>query len=264
MTRYLELATPPRVIVFIAVLLTAACGAPKDKSIVPANTAQPDRYLMDRGTQELQKKHWAKAREYFKQIVDNYPNSPLRPDAKLNVGDTYIGEGTSESLVLAENEFREFLTFYPTNTRADYAQYELAMSHFKQMRAPQRDQTETKDAVKEFEAFFDRFPNSKYTPEVRMKWREAKDRLSDASYSVGLYYFHVKWYAGAVDRLRQILMDDPGYSHRDNVYFYLGEIYARTQKKAEAIPYFERLIAEFKDSDHLEDARKRLQELKAQ
>jgi TolA-binding protein len=48
------------------------------------------------------------------------------------------------------------------------------------------------------------------------------------------------------------------------VYFYLGEIYARTQKKAEAIPYFERLIAEFKDSDHLEDARKRLQELKAQ
>lgn len=97
-----------------------------------------------------------------------------------------------------------------------------------------------------------------------MKWREAKDRLSDASYGVGLYYYHVKWYAGAVDRLRQILMDDPGYSHRDNVYFYLGEIYARTGKKAEAIPYFDRLIAEFKESDHLEDARKRLQELKAQ
>jgi len=263
MTRYFAVTTRARVIVAVALMLAAACGS-KSKSIIPANTAQPDRFLMDRGNEEAQKKHWVKAREYYKQIVDNYPNSPLRPDAKLGVGETYLGEGSTESLVLAENEFREFLTFYPTNPRADYAQYQLAMSHFKQMRAPERDQTETKEAVKEFEAFFDRFPNSKYTPEVRMKWREARDRLSDAAYRIGLYYYRVHWYPGAVDRFREILKDDPGYTHRDDVYFYLAESYARTDKKAEAVPYFERLLAEFSTSDHLEDAKKRLEELKAQ
>ena len=29
------------------------------------------------------------------------------------IGDTYLGEGSAESLVLAANEYREFLTFYP-------------------------------------------------------------------------------------------------------------------------------------------------------
>lgn len=207
---------------------------------------------------------WFRAREYFRQIVDNYPQSPLRPEAKLGVGDTYLGENTSEALVLGANEFREFLTFYPTNPRADYAQYKLAMSHFSQMRAPERDQTETVEALKEFAVFFERYPNSPLMPEVKAKWREARDRLSEASYRIGLFYYRSRWYPGAIDRFRHVLKDDPTYTGRDAVYFYLAESLARTDKKAEAIPYFERLLKEFEKSEYLDDARKRLEELKVQ
>ncbi len=42
--------------------------------------------------------------------------------------------------LLAANEFREFLTFYPTHPRADYAQLQLARSYTEQMLAPERDQ----------------------------------------------------------------------------------------------------------------------------
>jgi hypothetical protein len=31
------------------------------------------------------------------------------------LADAYLGEGTTESLVLAVNEYKEFLTFYPTH-----------------------------------------------------------------------------------------------------------------------------------------------------
>jgi outer membrane protein assembly factor BamD (BamD/ComL family) len=55
------------------------------------------------------------------------------------------------------------------------------MTHHRQMRAASRDQTETNDALKEFETFFDRFPNSPLMPEVRERWREARDRLSESS-----------------------------------------------------------------------------------
>jgi outer membrane protein assembly factor BamD len=243
-------------------MLVAACAS-KD-NVVPPGTAQPDRFLLERGQQELKEENWLNAREYFRQIVDNYPQSPVRPDAKLGVGDTYLGENTTEALVLAANEFREFLTFYPTNPRADYAQYKLAMSHYKQMRAAERDQTETKEAIKEFEVFFERYPNSPLMPEVKKQWREARDRLSEASYRVGLFYFRSRWYPGAIDRFREVLKADPGYTGRDAVYFYLAESLARTDKKAEAIPYFERLLTEFEQSEYREDARKRLEELKAQ
>jgi outer membrane protein assembly factor BamD len=249
---------------FSLLLLSSAAGCASKGSTLPPGTSQPDKFLMDRGNEEVKEENWLSAREYYRQIVDNYPQSPLRPDAKLGIGDTYLGENTTEALVLAANEFREFLTFYPTNARADYAQFKLAMSHYEQMRAPERDQSETKEAIKEFEVFFERYPNSPLMPEVRQRWREARDRLSEASYRVGLFYFRSRWYVGAIDRFREVLQQDPAYTRRDAVYYYLAESLARTDKKAEAIPYFERLLKEFDQSEHRADAQKRLEELKAQ
>jgi len=244
------------------VAASVACGG--RQTTLPPGTAQPDRYLSERGTEALQMEEWLNARTYFQQLVDGYPQSPFRPDAKLGVGDAYLGEGSSESLVLAANEFREFLTFYPTNPRADYAQYKIAMSHFRQMRAPERDQTETKAALAAFDVFFQKFPNSPLSAEVKQNWRIARDRLSDASYRVGFHYYRIRWYPGAIDRFREVLREDPGFTGRDAVYFYLAESLARTDKRAEAIPYFERLLAEFDQSEHVEDARIRLEALKNQ
>src|SRR4030095_10118689 len=207
------------VLVCAALGLAVACGG--KKNVLPKSTANPDRYLFDRGTTALKDRKWTEAREYFTQVVDNYPGSPLRSDAKLGVGDTYLGEKSAESLVLAANEYREFLTFFPQNPRADYAQYKLAMSHFQQMRAPERDQTETVAALKEFQAFFDRYEKtSSLTPEVRMSGRIARDRLSQAEFRGGLHYFRIHWYAGAIPRLRGIIKDDPQFSGRDEVYYY--------------------------------------------
>jgi outer membrane protein assembly factor BamD len=258
-----------RAAVLFVVALSAACG-PK-KGIIPANEPQPDRFLMNRGDEEIKKKHWSNAREYYRQVVDNYPQSPLRPDAKLGLGETYLGEGSTEALVMGANEFREFLTFYPTNAKADVAQFRLAMCHQKQMRAAERDQTETKDALKEYQAFFDKFPNSPLMPEVRAKWREARDRLSMASYRVGLTYYRQRWYPGATDRFREVLKDDPEFTGRDGVYFYLADSLLKGDTtadkkagKAQAIPYFERLLSEFAQSEFAADARKRLATLNAQ
>jgi outer membrane protein assembly factor BamD len=246
----------------LALAAVTACGG--NRSGVPTNTANPDRYLYDRGMESLKESKWLDAREYFRQVVDNYPQSPVRPDAKLGLGDSYLGEKSTESLVLGANEYREFLTFFPRHERADYAQYKLAMSHFMQMRAPERDQTETVAALKEFQTFFNQYPNSQLTPEVRTKWREARDRLSRAEFRVGLHYFRVRWCPGAIPRFRGVLKDDPEFSGRDEVYFYLAECLARTDKKPEAIPLYERLLTEFSQSEHAEDAKKRLDELKAQ
>ena len=78
---------PGRTVALLVLAIAAyACGGPK-KNVIP-NNVQPDRYLMDRANEQVMKKDWTKAREYFRQIVDNYPQSPLRPDAKLGIGDT--------------------------------------------------------------------------------------------------------------------------------------------------------------------------------
>src|SRR5688572_31848718 len=145
-------------VVLFADVLVAACG--NRRSLAPPANVQADEFLFQRGQEELKDRKWLQAREYFRQIVDNYPQSTFRPDAKLALGDTYIGENTTEALLLAVNEFREFLTFYPTNPRADYAQYRLAVAFSEQMLAPDRDQTATRDVIKELQVLIDRYPNS--------------------------------------------------------------------------------------------------------
>jgi outer membrane protein assembly factor BamD len=245
----------------LAALLSGCAGEARR---LPPGTPEPDKFLYERGTEALENRRWYTARQDFRLLIDSYPQSPLRADAKLGIGDTYLGEGTTEAYVLAINEFREFLTFFPTHPRADYAQYRLGVAFYDQMRRPERDQTETRGAVAEFETFLERYPNSPLRPDAETKLREARDRLSESEYLVGLFYFRSRWYPGAVHRFRHVLEEDPGYTSRDAVYFHLAESLVRMNQQAEALPYYERLVQEFEQSEYLDQARKRVNELKEQ
>jgi outer membrane protein assembly factor BamD len=245
----------------LAVLvLVTACGS--KRAVLPPGAAGADKFLYESGMAALKDRKWIDARDYFTKLIDGYPQSSYRADAKLGIGDVYLAEGTADSLVFAQNEFREFLTYYPTSARADYAQYKLAMTHFRGMRGPGRDQTETREAIRELEIFVQRYPSSSLAEEVQMRLREAKDRIGQHEFGIGLTYYRSRWYPGAVARFRELLKTDPAYTNRDAVYFYLAESLRRAENKAEALPYYERLVAEFETSEYLEDARKWISELK--
>jgi outer membrane protein assembly factor BamD len=251
-------------VTFVTLVISITGCATHQRGLVPPGTAEPDKFLFEKGTTALNGKKWLTAREFFKQLNETYTQSPFRPDAKLGIGDTYLGEGTAEALVLAINEFREFLSFYPTHRRADYAQLKLGMAHFRQMRKPQRDQTETREAVKELQTFVDRYPNSSLMPDGQAKLREARDRLDQSDYLVGYFYYRQRWYVGAIDRFKSVLKQDPDYSGRDAVFFYLAESLVKADRKTEALPYYETLLAQFEKSEYLQEAQKRVSELKAQ
>jgi outer membrane protein assembly factor BamD len=248
------------VLVILAGFVACTSGSRKP----PVGTLEPDKFLWERGTQELNKKHWLTAREYFRELMDSYPQSQYRADAKLGLADSYLGEGSAESQVLGINEYREFLSYYPTHPRADYAQFKLGMSYYYQMHGPDRDQSETDEAIVELTRFVEQHQNSKLIDEGRKRLREARDRKSDADYRVGYFYLRTqKFPPAAVDRFQAILKNDPGYTRRDAVYFYLAQALIAMKREAEALPYLDRLISEFEYSEHLEDAKKLAETLKA-
>jgi outer membrane protein assembly factor BamD len=249
-----------RLCVILTVVALAACSsAPKRP---PSGTLEPDKFLFENGTAALEDRRWFAAREYFRQLVDSYPQSPYRADAKLGIADTYLGERTAESNILAVAEYREFLSFYPTHERADYAQFKLGMTHFYQMRGPERDQTETQEAINELTTFIQRYPNSKLVPEARQRWREARDRLSMHEYRVGVFYYRQRWYPGAIDRFTALMKNDPEFTYRDGIYYYLAQIFLKAERPAEALPYLDRLVKEFERSEFLEDAKKQIEQIK--
>lgn len=255
-----------RSLVWIVLLvMLSACTSSVKKP--PVGTLEPDKFLWERGADELNKKHWLTSREYFRQLMDSYPQSQYRADAKLGLADTYLGEGSAESKVLAINEYREFLSFYPTHKRAYYAQFKLGMCHFYQMHSADRDQSETIEAIAELTTFVERYSRAEQNPlldEGRARLREAHDRLSDYDYKVGYFYLKTqKFPPAAIERFKDILKNDPEYSRRDGVYFYLAEAYIKMQRPKEALPFLDRLVDEFESSEYLEQAKKLSETLKA-
>jgi outer membrane protein assembly factor BamD len=249
-------------LVVLAALLGACASGPKRP---PVGAEEPDKYLFEYGMTALKERRWFVAREFFRQLIDSYPQSPFRADAKLGVGDSYLGEGTAEAQVMAINEFKEFLAFYPTHERADYAQYQLGMAHFKEMRSAARDQTETREAIAEFTTFVERYPTSTLIAEGRQRLREAKDRLSEHDFRVGQFYLRSRMsIPGAIDRFNTILKNDPEYTRRDEVYFHMAQALVQIGQPAAAIPYLDKLVAEFEQSEYLERGREQLAQLKAQ
>jgi outer membrane protein assembly factor BamD len=249
----------------LALLLLAGACAQKGTKI-PPGTDKPDQFLFERGTTALKEKRWFTAREFFQTLIDTYPQSPHRADAKLGLADAYLGDGSPASQVLAINEYREFLSFYPIHPRAHYAQFKLGMCHFYRMHGPDRDQTETVEAIAELTLFLQRYPNPQENPlleEGRARLREARDRLSDSDYRVAYFYLRTqKFPPAAIDRLNAILKNDPEYSRRDAVYFHLAQALLRVNRPAEALPYLDRLITEFEVSEYLEEAKKLAETLK--
>jgi outer membrane protein assembly factor BamD len=240
-------------------LWAAACGGNKP-TVSPADA---DKLLLERGNTALKERKWVTGRQYFSELLESYPQSPLRAEAKLGVGDSYLGENNAGAYVYAQNEYREFLAFYPTNPRADYAQMQLGMVHFNQMLGPQRDQAETREAIKEFQTFVERYPGSPLFPQVKQRLRESRDRLSDWDLQVGTFYLRARLYPAAVPRFRHVLDTDPEYTRKDAVYFHLAETLEKSANPAEALPYYERLVAEYEQSEFLAEAKKRIAVLKA-
>ena len=95
------------------VVLARAGWLRRQDQALPPGTADADKFVRPRdGSGEGQE--GLDAREYFRNIVDNYPQSTYGPDAKLALGDTYISQG-ARRIFLAANEFR--FDVLPTHQR---------------------------------------------------------------------------------------------------------------------------------------------------
>jgi outer membrane protein assembly factor BamD len=130
------------------------------------------------------------------------------------------------------------------------------------MLGPQRDQTATHEALRELQRFLDNYPNSKYRDEVLALQRSAQDRLSEGEFKVGQLYYRIRNYLGAINRFAGLLKQDPTYSKRDEVWFYMGETYRKTNALPEALPYYDRILKEKPDSEYKERAEQRIAEIK--
>ena len=79
------------------------------------------------------------ARLDLQTLLNTYPESQYMMRAKLAIADSWYKEGGTAALTQAEQEYTDFITFFPNAPEAAEAQMRIGDIYFRQMDKPDRD-----------------------------------------------------------------------------------------------------------------------------
>jgi outer membrane protein assembly factor BamD len=192
---------------------------------------------------------YAKAIEYFQEVIDNYPYSDYAVLAELQIGDIHFERGEYEE---ASSYYHDFVELHPNHPKVSYALYRNGLCSYNQMRDVERDQAPTREAVAQFKALLERYPNSEMAADAQSRLIECQNRLAEQDIEIGDYYFQQHaWYAAA-RRYRLALTDYPDHGDRVRTLAQLGFALSNLHQYLEAEGVLRRSL-ELGAEDQLQD-----------
>jgi outer membrane assembly lipoprotein YfiO len=232
----------------------SACGGQKgaklQKSVIPA-----DKTLFQNGQEYLEKSQFIKARLAFQTLIRTYPGSELEAEAYLSMGDSFYQEGGTENLLMAEDQYRNFIIFFPTSPKTVDAQMKIVSILLKQQHAPDRDQGTTRRALAEINKFMILFPNSDYIPIVKGMLDEVRENLALSDMGVGDFYSSRGNFLGASSRYKELADHYPRFTRMDEAYYKLAQALQKIENTDEAVKILGRVVAEYPFSKYAEAAK---------
>jgi outer membrane protein assembly factor BamD len=208
-------------------MITVACT--NKKSVNPlanVGSKQPDKVLFDKAMDAMKHNRFDVARMTLQTLINTYPDSEFIARAKLAVGDSWYSEGGTASLAQAEQEYRDFETFFPNMPEAAEAQLKIANIQYQQMEKSDRDYTHAKRAEDEYRNLIMQYPdNPKLVAEGKKRLLEVQEVLADREFGIGKFYYLRLSYPASIARLRSLVEKYPLYSRADEALYLLGQNY---------------------------------------
>jgi outer membrane protein assembly factor BamD len=206
-------------------MVTAACS--NKKSVNPlanVGSKQPDKVLFDKAMDAMKHNRFDVARMTLQTLINTYPDSEFIARAKLAVGDSWYAEGGTASLAQAEQEYRDFETFFPNMPEAAEAQLKIANIQYEQMEKSDRDYTHAKRAEDEYRNLIMQYPdNAKLVNEGKQRLLEVQEVLADREFGIGRFYYLRMSYNASIARLQSLVDKYPLYSRADEALYLVGQ-----------------------------------------
>ncbi|MFZ0774065.1 MAG: outer membrane protein assembly factor BamD [Candidatus Sulfotelmatobacter sp.] len=219
-------------------LVTAACSNKKAVNpLANVGTKQPDKVLFDKAMDAMKHNRFDVARMTLQTLINTYPDSEFIARAKLAVGDSWYAEGGTASLAQAEQEYRDFETFFPNMPEAAEAQLKIANIQYQQMEKADRDYTHAMRAEEEYRNLIMQYPdNPKLVKEGKQRLLEVQEVLAEREFEIGKFYYYRLSYPASIARLKTLVEKYPLYSHADEALYLLGQNYEGQMAQMRARP----------------------------
>ena len=176
-------------VLFILGITIIGCSGSKDTTIM--SPKEHFNYALGYYTDE----DYQTALNEFQSILLQYPGTAVNDDAQYYLGMTYFKR---EQYLLAAYEFSKLIKNIPASPFVPMAQFQLAESYYRLSPFPALEQSYTKKAIEEFQAFIDFFPMSDKVEEAEKKINELNAKLAEKKYNNAVIYEKMAYYSAAL------------------------------------------------------------------
>ena len=218
----------------LLLLALTACGGFQqgtgaDPSLAPgaaaANAAdQSPEALYAAGMQELRANRFQRAVDLFDSVEREHPYSTWATNAKLMAA---FADYSRNRYTEAIGALDRFIQLHPAHRDVAYAYYLRALSQYEQINDAQRDQQQTIVAMTALQDLVNRFPDTAYARDARLKMDLARDHLAGREMNVGRYYQRQGLLSAAIGRFRRVVDEYQTTNHVPEALHRLTEIYIR-------------------------------------
>lgn len=187
-----------------------------------AAAVPPAEVLYNRGVDAINAKRYGTAATQFDQVEQNYPYSSWAVNAQIMQG---YAEYLQSKYTQAIGTLDRFIQLHPAHRDIAYAYYLRALAHYEQIADVQRDQRVTQEAMGALQEVVNRFPDTAYGRDAKLKIDLARDHLAGKEMEIGRWYLNQKLYTAAINRFQRVVEEFQTTNHVAEALHRLTEIY---------------------------------------
>ena len=195
-------------------------GGEKYKTEIVPDIPADDLY--NQGLAKLKRQDYEGAAKTFTQLEKAYPFSQWARKALLM---TTFSQYQKPAYDDAVQSAKRYVELYPKSPDTPYMYYLSGMSYYNQITNVMQDQSNAEKAAMAFEALLEKFPNSEYAPDAKLKLQVCRDQLAAKEMSVGRFYLERKNYPAAINRFHAVLGKYQMTRHSEEALYRLTEAY---------------------------------------
>ena len=214
---------------FLATLL-AGCGLlPEVKDETLGWSANK---LYTTAKEALNEGSYESAIKYYEKLESRYPYGRFAQQAQIDLAYAYWKSDEKESAIAACNRF---IKLHPNHPNVDYVYYLRGLINFNEdlgllghlsaQDMTERDPRGARESFDSFRELITRFPDSKYTPDARMRMTYLVNALAQLEVHVARYYMKRGAYVAAANRAQYAVKAYPDVPATEEALFILVKAY---------------------------------------
>ena len=162
------------------------------------------------------------AAEKFEEIDKEHPYSDYARRSLVMSAFLNFRRGKYQEAI---NDAQRYVTLFPANPDAAYAQYLIGESYFRQIPDVTRDQEISRKAMDAMNEVIRKYPDSEYADDAQNKIDVATDQIAGKEMQIGRYYLERREYLAAVNRFKSVVQEYQTTRHVEEALHRLTESY---------------------------------------